>query len=182
MRASGLVVVDLLLSPVAKDVGLKVGSVFDEVGADAIHRRHVNDGRLSFRHSFPLIYDACFGNLLLQVAVPVGAEVGRRAFAAHNLALCSVEIGTISPVFAAPVVLVHVGTHSASHVAARIFAADVLASQCVVHLYSIFCRGFFVHHHHLQSRSVGHQVAHVHGISVPQSRAIHQRTVVIDGT
>ena len=38
-----------------------------------------------------------------------------------------------------------------------------------------------VHHHHLQSRAVGHQVAQVERVAVAQASGVQETAVVVDG-
>ena len=40
---------------------------------------------------------------------------------------------------------------------------------------------FLVHHHHLQPRAVGHQVAQVERVAVAQTSSVQQAAVVVDG-
>ena len=70
--------------------------------------------------------------------------------------------------------VIDISTDPSPHIGAGELSADMLSCQCVVHLYAVESNLFLMYHHHLQSRAVGHQVAHVHGISMSETSAIDE--------
>ena len=138
MTHRGVVVINLLFAPVAKNIGLQAGCVLNHIGTGPVFIGHIHQGGSVLRTALPFGNHSALGGFALQIAVPVGAEIHRRTFGRKHRARAVVHIVTgRAPIFVTSRRGIHIGAKAASHIAAGKPTRNNFAGKGIVHFHPV---------------------------------------------